>query len=124
MVKTKLVGAAGRFGSRYGQHVKRKIAKIESRQRLKQECPFCGRTVKRASKGIWECKKCGKRFAGHAFFIEKGSMNVKPSVKPEKKVKVASPKGVPSKEGKKEKAETKPVKKKVAAKKTTAKTKK
>jgi len=115
MVKTKLVGAAGRYGSRYGQHIKRKIAKIEVKQRKKQECPFCGKTVKRASKGIWECKKCGKRFAAHAYFIEKDSMNVKPSVKPEKKAKKVETK----------KTETKTTKKVATKKKaTTKKTKK
>lgn len=79
MVKTKLVKAAGRFGVRYGQRVKRKIAKIEEKQRQKQACPFCNKVIKRLSKGIWKCKRCNKKFAAHAYFIEKGSMDIKKS---------------------------------------------
>jgi len=70
MSKTKIAGAAGRFGVRYGQHVRRRIAAIESKQRLKQICPLCGGKAKRLSKGIWKCKKCEKKFAGHAYFLE------------------------------------------------------
>ncbi len=81
MVKTKIVKAAGRFGCRYGQHVRRKIAVVESKQRKKQACPFCNGTIKRSSKGIWLCKKCKTKFAGHAYFIEKGSMDIRKEVK-------------------------------------------
>ena len=66
----KLLGAAGRFGVRYGQLVKRRIASIEKRQRKKQACLFCKGRVKRLSKGIWLCRKCGKKFAGHAYFLD------------------------------------------------------
>lgn len=69
MALTKL-GSAGRFGVRYGQSVKRRIASIEDKQRKKQACPFCKGRAKRTSKGIWNCRKCGKRFAGHAYFLE------------------------------------------------------
>jgi len=75
MVKTKLVGAAGRYGVRYGKHVRKRTAAIESRQRIKQICPFCEGTAKRLSKGIWKCKKCGKKFAAHAYYVE--PMNIK-----------------------------------------------
>ena len=71
MVKTKKVKAAGRFGARYGRRVRTKIAEIEVVQRKKQNCVFCKGPAKRLSKGIWECKKCGKKFAGHAYYIKK-----------------------------------------------------
>ena len=90
MVKTKLIGAAGRYGARYGKRVKKKIADIESRQRKKQRCPFCGGIVKRLSKGIWKCKKCKKKFAAHAYYIEEGSMEVK-AEKPEKTKSLKKP---------------------------------
>jgi large subunit ribosomal protein L37Ae len=77
MVKLKIVKSAGRFGARYGQHIKRKIVDIESRQRKKQKCPFCSKKVKRLSKGIWKCKSCKKKFAAHAYYIEKDSIQVK-----------------------------------------------
>jgi large subunit ribosomal protein L37Ae len=71
MTKTKIVGSSGRFGVRYGISVRRKIADIESKQRQKQFCIFCKGKSKRVSKGIWLCNRCGKKFAGHAFFLEK-----------------------------------------------------
>ncbi len=71
MTKTKKVRAAGRYGARYGRAVRVKIAEIESLQRKKQNCIFCNGTAKRLSKGIWLCKKCGKKFASHAYYLAK-----------------------------------------------------
>ena len=71
MPKTKKVKAAGRFGCRYGTRVRRKIADIESTQRKKQQCIFCNGTAKRLSAGIWHCKKCDKKFAGHTYILKK-----------------------------------------------------
>lgn len=71
MPKTKKVKAAGRFGVRYGRRVRTKIADVESSQRKKQACLFCDGVAKRLSKGIWQCKKCNKKFAGHAYYIKK-----------------------------------------------------
>jgi large subunit ribosomal protein L37Ae len=71
MVKTKKVKAAGRFGARYGRSVRRKIAEIESVQRKKQTCLFCNGVAKRLSKGIWQCKKCKKKFASHTYHLNK-----------------------------------------------------
>lgn len=71
MPKTKKVKAAGRFGARYGIRVRRKIAQIESIQRQKQKCIFCNGVAKRLSKGIWQCKKCNKKFASHSYYLNK-----------------------------------------------------
>ena len=72
MVKTKKVKAAGRFGAGYGTRVRIKLVAIESEQRKKQVCPFCHkRAAKRASKAVWECKKCGKRFASNLYYLTK-----------------------------------------------------
>lgn len=70
MARTKIMKSAGRFGVRYGQSARRRTAAIESKQKQKQKCPFCGGRAKRTSKGIWNCKRCGKRFAGHAYYLE------------------------------------------------------
>jgi len=71
MAKTKKIKHAGRFSVRYGTKVKSAIRKIESLQRKKQECPFCKKKqVKRLSTGIWKCKKCGKKFASHAYHLQ------------------------------------------------------
>ena len=70
-MKTKKVKAAGRFGVRYGRRVRTKIAEIESTQRKKQNCIFCTGIAKRLSKGIWECKKCRKKFASNTYVLPK-----------------------------------------------------
>lgn len=70
-MRTRKVKAAGRYGARYGRAVRVKIAEIESSQRKKQKCIFCNGTAKRLSKGIWLCKKCGKKFASHAYYLTK-----------------------------------------------------
>tara|TARA_B100001971_G_C18094530_1_gene485339 strand:+ start:303 stop:521 length:219 start_codon:yes stop_codon:yes gene_type:complete len=70
-MRTKKVKSAGRFGARYGKKVRTKTAQVESTQRKKQECPFCKGTIKRINTGIWNCKKCDKTFAGHAYFLKK-----------------------------------------------------
>ena len=70
MVKTKLVKSAGRFGIRYGVSVRRRVTAVEEKQRQKQLCIFCRGKAKRISKGIWLCKRCGKKFAGHVYYLE------------------------------------------------------
>jgi len=69
--KKKKVKAAGRFGARYGKRARDKLSKVETKQRVKQKCPFCKRLgVKRLSKGIWHCKKCGKKFASDTYYLK------------------------------------------------------
>ena len=68
--KTKKAKAAGRFGARYGKKVRNKLADVETKQRVRQKCPFCNKLgIKRTSKGIWQCKKCGKRFASDVYYL-------------------------------------------------------
>jgi large subunit ribosomal protein L37Ae len=71
-VKRKKIGSAGRFGAGYGK-VKQKLVNVEQKQRVKQECPFCKGRAKRKSKGIWECSKCKKVFAGGTFYLPRKS---------------------------------------------------
>ncbi len=70
-MKTKKTKSAGRFGVRYGRRVRTKIVEIESIQRKKQKCIFCKGVAKRISAGIWQCKKCRKKFAGHTYFLKR-----------------------------------------------------
>ena len=68
--KSKKTKSAGRFGARYGKRARDKLVKVEIKQRVKQKCPFCGREgAKRVSKGIWECSKCGKKFASNTYYL-------------------------------------------------------
>lgn len=70
MSKTKLLKSTGRFGVRYGISVKRRLAELEMKQKKKQQCIFCKGRAKRLAKGIWQCQKCKKKFAGHAYYLE------------------------------------------------------
>jgi len=66
------LGAAKRFGSRYGKRVKERFAKVEKLQREKKRCPYCNRNaVRREAVGIWQCKKCDAKFTGKAYDITK-----------------------------------------------------
>ena len=69
--KSKKSKSAGRFGPRYGKRVRAKLVKVESKQRVKQKCPFCKKLgVKRVSKGIWNCSKCKKKFASDTYYLD------------------------------------------------------
>ena len=68
---TKKIKHAGSYGSGYGLKVRKRLNKVESKQRVKQTCPFCKKTgVKRKSKGIWYCKKCKKTFASNVYYLD------------------------------------------------------
>jgi large subunit ribosomal protein L37Ae len=70
--KRKKIKASGRFGVGYGTRVRKKLNEIESTQRRKQACPHCSKLgVKREAAGIWNCKKCNKRFTGNAYVLTK-----------------------------------------------------
>lgn len=69
--KSKKTKSAGRFGARYGKTVRDKLVKVETKQKVKQKCPFCNKTgVKRISKGVWKCKRCEKTFASNTFYLD------------------------------------------------------
>jgi len=72
MAEIQKLGSAKRFGSRYGRSLKQKLAKIETIQRGKHQCPYCRSfKAKRLSAGIWNCRKCGSKFTGKAYSIKK-----------------------------------------------------
>lgn len=58
------------FGARYGKRSRDKYALVKKKQKQKQKCPFCEGIVKRLAKGIWQCKKCKKKFASGTFHVE------------------------------------------------------
>ena len=70
-MKKKTLGSAKRFGTRYGNSLKVKVANVERIQRSLQKCPHCKKVaVKRTSKGIFTCKSCGAVIAGKAYSIQ------------------------------------------------------
>lgn len=69
MGSTKKVKKAGRFGAKFGIGIRRRWLKVAEKQQKRYDCPQCGfKKVKRTASGIFECKKCGMKFAGGAYF--------------------------------------------------------
>ena len=66
--RTKKVGSTGRFQARYGVRARTQVRNVEIIQKAKHICPNCGhQKVKRLNTSIWECRKCGVKFAGGAY---------------------------------------------------------
>ena len=75
--KGRVTGSAGRFGPRYGRFGRKLVTESEKISRAKHLCPHCDTVaVKRVGTGIWECKKCGYKFAGGAYTPETPSLKV------------------------------------------------
>ena len=71
---TKKVKQTGRYGSRYGVGIRKRLLKVEPLQRKKQTCPKCGfKKVERISTGIFHCPKCNLEMAGGAYLPETDS---------------------------------------------------
>jgi len=66
--KKRRTGSSGRFGPRYGRVARRRVSEIEEEMRDDHTCPDCGDDrVSRAGSGIWECGRCGHKFAGGTY---------------------------------------------------------
>jgi len=66
--RTNKVGITGKYGTRYGQKLRKQVKAIEILQRTKYTCPFCGKdSVRRSAVGIWKCKACRRCIAGGAW---------------------------------------------------------
>ena len=68
MTSTRKIGTTGRYGPRYGIKIRRRTAAIEKNLRRRHQCPKClHNSITRVSTGIWECRRCGLKFAGGAY---------------------------------------------------------
>eukprot|EP01000_Liburna_glaciale_P004933 NODE_4527_length_431_cov_462.353403_g2932_i1.p1 GENE.NODE_4527_length_431_cov_462.353403_g2932_i1~~NODE_4527_length_431_cov_462.353403_g2932_i1.p1 ORF type:complete len:93 (+),score=9.80 NODE_4527_length_431_cov_462.353403_g2932_i1:65-343(+) len=68
--RTQKVGVVGKYGTRYGANLRKRIKKIEISQHAKHWCEPCGRfTIKRKAVGCWYCSKCKKTYAGAAYTL-------------------------------------------------------
>jgi large subunit ribosomal protein L37Ae len=75
--KGKVTGSAGRFGCRYGRFVRKRVCDIEKISRALHKCPKCDmQSVARKGTGIWECRKCGYKFAGGTYQPQTPSMKI------------------------------------------------
>ena len=65
------MGSSKRFGSRYGNRIRKNVDEAEDR--TEEECPECEGDVERNAAGIWKCQDCGKKFAGGAYKADTGA---------------------------------------------------
>jgi large subunit ribosomal protein L37Ae len=59
-----------RFGSRYGNRIRKNVDEAESRD---YQCPECGSDIERDAAGIWKCTKCERKFTGGAYEPDTGA---------------------------------------------------
>ena len=68
MARTKKVSSTGRYGSRYGAKLRRRVLDIDNRRKEPTRCPQCAtKALKRKAVGLWVCSKCDLLFAGGAY---------------------------------------------------------
>ena len=59
------------LGARYGIKIRKKYSVVHRVLKAKRKCPECGSIqFGRQVVGIWTCKKCGFKIAGHAYDIK------------------------------------------------------
>jgi large subunit ribosomal protein L37Ae len=66
---TKKVKYAGKFGPRYGYKLRVKYNQVKEKWYTNRDCPYCKGRLYRLAAGIYECSKCGKKFAGGAHYF-------------------------------------------------------
>ena len=68
------------FGAKYGRKIRGQLGKFLEIKNKEKKCPYCNAMkVKRIAAGIWECKKCNKKFTGRAYDLAK--VKIKEEVK-------------------------------------------
>ena len=121
--RTVKVGITGKYGTRYGQKLRKQVKAIEILQRTKYICPFCGKnSIRRFAVGIWRCKACRRNIAGGAWEfstiaaqtarttinrLKKEVVDTKKQLEEEEKAEVDEKKGKTRKEKPAKKEETK-----------------
>jgi large subunit ribosomal protein L37Ae len=66
--RTKKVGRTGWMGPRYGIRIRRRVLDIDTQKSARSACPKCSTvTIRRVASGVYECRRCGNRFASGAY---------------------------------------------------------
>ncbi|MGA7923954.1 MAG: 50S ribosomal protein L37ae [Thermoplasmata archaeon] len=66
--RTKKVGSTGWMGPRYGIRIRRRVLDIDRSASHDWACPRCSTvTLHRVASGVYECRRCGTRFASQAY---------------------------------------------------------
>ncbi len=68
--RTKKVGNTGWMGPRYGIRLRRRVLDLDRARGPSAACPRCSTvTVDRVASGVFECRRCGTRFASGAYLF-------------------------------------------------------
>lgn len=68
--RTKKVGNTGWMGPRYGIRIRRRVLEIDRARSHRAACPRCSTvTLERVASGVFECRRCGTRFASGAYLF-------------------------------------------------------
>ncbi len=52
----------------YGKKIRKAVAESKKKAHSRYLCPACSRnSVRRASQGVWQCRKCSSKFASGAY---------------------------------------------------------
>ncbi len=69
--RTKKVGSTAWMGPRYGIRIRRRVLEIDRNMAKPAACPRCSTmTMHRVASGIFECRRCGTRFASNAYVFQ------------------------------------------------------
>ena len=69
--RTKKVGSTAWMGPRYGIRIRRRVLDIDRSRSKSSACPRCSTvTLDRVASGIFECRRCGTRFASNAYVFQ------------------------------------------------------
>jgi large subunit ribosomal protein L37Ae len=69
--RTKKVGSVAWMGPRYGIRIRRRVLEIDRARSRASACPRCSTvTLHRVASGIFECRRCGTRFASNAYVFQ------------------------------------------------------
>jgi len=68
--RTKKAGPTGWMGPRYGIRIRRRVVEIDRARGPAAPCPRCSTvTLHRVASGVFECRRCGTRFASNAYIF-------------------------------------------------------
>ena len=68
--RTKKVGNTGWMGPRYGIRIRRRVLDLDRARGHASACPRCSTvTVARVASGVFECRRCGTKFASGAYLF-------------------------------------------------------
>jgi len=59
-----------RIGPRAGRRTRKAYLDTDTKQRQRQECPYCGGKAKKQSAGVFLCEKCGAKFTAGAYTVK------------------------------------------------------